>query len=55
MSDKTKKHIPLISGLMWLGLGLFGLLFDPSKMLIITSQFIAGTIFILYYFISKRQ
>jgi len=45
MSERTT----LIFALIWIGLGLFGLIFDPDKKLIIISQFVAGfLIFIIY-------
>ncbi len=45
----------LVAGIIWIALGLFGLIFDPSKTLIITSQFIAGVIFIGYYLFVKLK
>ena len=45
----------LIAGIIWIALGLFGLIFDPSKTLIITSQFIAGLIFIGYYLFTRLK
>jgi hypothetical protein len=53
--QKSNKKTILIAGLIWLGLGFFGLIFDPTKNLIIISQFIAGIIFLLYYFYLKLK
>ena len=39
----------LIFALVWIGLGLFGLIFDPDKKLIIMSQFIAGFVMLFVY------
>jgi hypothetical protein len=63
MSDKSntvdkkssKNKAILVAGFIWLGLGSFGLIFDPSKTAIIISQFIAGLIAFVYYFISKSN
>jgi len=56
MSEKTDSTVKskslrtyLIFGIMWVALGLFGLIFDPSKNLIITSQFVCGISFIVIY------
>jgi len=38
------------SALIWFGLGCFGLLFDPTKNLIIISQFVLGLVFLIFYF-----
>ena len=61
MSDKSntsekqliKKRTIFIAGLIWLGLGLFGLIFDPSRQLIIFSQLVVGIIFVFYSFLLK--
>lgn len=39
-----------IIGLMWVALGIFGLIFDPSKMMIIIAQLVVGGGVLLYYF-----
>lgn len=39
-----------IIGLMWIALGLFGLLFDPSKITIILAQLFVGVGVLVYYF-----
>jgi uncharacterized membrane protein len=53
MKDKDEKIKGIglfIIGLMWIGLGLFGLLFDPSKTLIIISQIVLGVAILVYFF-----
>lgn len=42
-------------GLIWMALGLFGLIFDETKELLITSQLIIGIVFIVYYFWLKLK
>jgi len=46
MSERTT----LIFALIWIGLGIFGLIFDPDKKLIIISQFVGGIIILVIYF-----
>ena len=46
---KQKRINLLIIGLIWIGLGLFGLIFDPSKTVMIISQLVCGGIILLYY------
>lgn len=43
----------LVFGLIWLGLGLFGLIFDPDKKMIIISQFVFGAAMVLYFIWKK--
>ena len=51
----SEKSIPIFA-FMWIGLGLFGLIFDPDKKLIIISQFVAGfLIFIIYFWFIKKN
>jgi hypothetical protein len=47
---KQKRISLLIIGLIWIGLGLFGLIFDPSKTLMIISQLVSGGVILIYYF-----
>jgi hypothetical protein len=54
-SKKTNQYIFLTMGIVWLGLALFGLIFDPSKRLIILSQIAAGCISLIFYFIWKYK
>lgn len=44
----------LIMGFLWIGLGTFGLVFDPDKELIILSQFVTGIVCLVYFWIIKR-
>ena len=41
-------------GFLWIGLGTFGLVFDPDKELIILSQFVTGIVCLVYFWIIKR-
>jgi len=52
---KNNKHskIYLFMGIVWFALGLFGLIFDPTKELIITSQLVLGAVILIYYFWKK--
>ncbi len=50
MKRKQKRISLLIIGLIWIALGLFGLIFDPSKTLIIISQLVLGVGILIYYF-----
>ena len=45
----SKDKVILISGLLWLALAAFGMLFDPEKSIIITTQLVLGVFIILYY------
>ena len=47
---KQKRISLLIIGLTWIALGLFGLIFDPSKTKIIISQLVLGGGILIYYF-----
>lgn len=44
----SEKNV-FIFALIWIGLGAFGLIFDPEKKIIITSQFVLGFSFLIYY------
>jgi len=48
MKNQSPK-IYLMMGLMWLALGLFGLIFDPTHRLIIISLFVLGGVILIYY------
>jgi len=50
---KQKRIGLLIIGLIWIALGLFGLIFDPSKTLIIISQLVTGGVILIYYFLKR--
>ena len=50
---RQKRISLLIIGLIWIGLGLFGLIFDPSKTLIIISQLVSGGVILIYYFLKR--
>lgn len=43
-------EVYLFMGIMWVALGLFGLVFDPTKELIIISQLVLGAVILIYYF-----
>ena len=45
----SKDKIILISGLLWLAIAAFGMIFDPEKNVIIISQLVLGTFIIIYY------
>ena len=62
MNDKTDNSVKnqspktyLIIGIVWLVLGLFGLIFDPTKKLIIISQLVLGSVILIYYFWLKLK
>lgn len=63
MNSKTDNYIKyqskttyiLIAGLLWLALGLFGLIFDPTKNVIIITQMVLGLIILIYYFWLKLK
>lgn len=44
------QKVYLAFGIVWLALGLFGLIFDPTKRLIIISQLVVGSAVLIYYF-----
>jgi len=46
---KPSQKIYLAFGIVWLALGSFGLIFDPTKKLIITSQLVLGSVILIYY------
>jgi hypothetical protein len=54
MKDNSAKHrskrIYLILGVIWLALGLFGLAFDPSHVLMGIIQIGLGSAILIYYF-----
>jgi hypothetical protein len=47
---KLSQKTYLAFGIVWLGMGLFGLIFDPTKTMIISSQLILGVAGLVYYF-----
>lgn len=47
---KQKRGIIFFIGLMWIALGLFGLIFDPSKTIIIVLQLAVGIGILVFYF-----
>lgn len=47
---KQKKGILFFVGLMWIALGLFGLIFDPSKTIMIVVQLVVGIGILIFYF-----
>lgn len=51
----SKDTVILISGLIWIALGLFGMLFDPDKTIIITAQLVLGVFIILYYLFFRKS
>jgi hypothetical protein len=50
----SKDKVILISGLLWLALAAFGMLFDPEKSIIITAQLVLGVFIILYYLFFRK-
>ena len=44
------KRIYLILGVIWLALGLFGMAFDPSHILMGIIQVVLGSAILIYYF-----
>jgi len=52
---KQSQKIYLMFGIVWLALGLFGLIFDPTKKLIIISQLVLGSVALIYYFWLKLK
>jgi len=53
MKNNKQTKIYLFMGLMWIALGLFGLIFDPTKKLIIISLLVLGAVILIYYFWKK--
>ena len=53
LKQRHKKIGMLIIGFMWIALGLFGLIFDPSKTIIIAAQLIVGAGILVFYFLKK--
>jgi uncharacterized membrane protein HdeD (DUF308 family) len=51
--NKKESKIYLFMGIVWLALGLFGLIFDPTKKLIIISLLVLGAVLLIYYFWRK--
>jgi hypothetical protein len=52
---KTNPTIYLWMGLVWIGLALFGLTFDPDKGVIVVSQVIAGVFCLALFLYSRRN
>ena len=50
----SKDKVILISGLLWLALAAFGMLFDPEKNIIIISQLVLGAFIIIYYLFFRK-
>jgi hypothetical protein len=50
----SKDKVILISGLLWLVLAVFGMLFDPEKSIIITAQLVLGAFIIIYYLFFRK-
>ncbi|MFC1502701.1 hypothetical protein ACFL6A_04755 [bacterium] len=50
---RTNQSIFFVMGCIWIGLALFGLIFDPGKRLIIISQLVVGCISFILYFAAK--
>jgi hypothetical protein len=50
----SKDKVILISGLLWLALAAFGMLFDPEKSIIITAQLVLGAFIIIYYLFFRK-
>ncbi len=50
----SKDKVILISGILWLSLAAFGMLFDPEKSIIITAQLVLGVFIILYYLFFRK-
>lgn len=45
----------LIIGIVWLLLGFFGLIFDPTKKIMIIIQLVLGSVILVYYFWLKLK
>ena len=52
---KSGQGILIIMGFVWIALGLFGLIFDPEKKIIIISQFIVGGLCFFFFIVSKLK
>lgn len=52
---KSTQGILIVMGFVWIALGLFGLIFDPEKKVIIISQFIAGGLCFFFFIVSKLK
>ena len=50
----SKDKVILISGLLWLALAAFGMLFDPAKNIIIIAQFLLGGFIVIYYLFFRK-
>jgi hypothetical protein len=50
----SKDRVILISGLLWLALAAFGMLFDPEKSIIIAAQLALGAFIIIYYLFFRK-
>jgi len=50
----SKDKVILFSGMMWIALAAFGMLFDPGKDIIIISQFVLGLFIINYYMFFRK-
>jgi len=53
MKNNKKLKIYLFMGIVCIALGLFGLIFDPTKQLIIISLLVLGAVILIYYFWQK--
>jgi hypothetical protein len=59
MPDNKKKKtvkdkVILISGILWIAIAALGMLFDPEKYIIISSQLVLGTFIIIYYLFFRK-
>jgi hypothetical protein len=54
MKNRSQK-IYLYFGIVWLALGSFGLIFDPTKIYIIISLLVIGSVVLIYYFWLKLK
>jgi hypothetical protein len=50
----SKDKVILFSGMMWLALAAFGMLFDPGKDIVIILQFMVGAFIIIYYLFFRK-
>jgi hypothetical protein len=55
MNIKSNQGTYAIMGFVWIGLALFGLIFDPEKRVIIISQIIVGLLCFVLYVVSKLK
>ena len=53
MKNNKPAKIYLFMGIMWIALGLFGLIFDSEQKLIIISLLVLGAVILIYYFWKK--